>query len=237
VVIEAIPLVCAGIVGIVKKEDDATVYVHYDELALQASQFALWLQSSGYPVVMPSVTVQGIQATEHQVLNVLAWIVQIPTIETWTRAVMSRVHVLTGRRYAQQIATMWQSGLVHTMRLVLLKRAQSSDFTWGSAASGLFALGLIGAGLLPSALLKHDDFDTNAWDQLLAEGQVPGMKLRPAVLSMEESESLLKQLTIATGQEHASICADCTKVANVMQEAMAEIRQRRGPQPLHRASV
>lgn len=237
VAIEGIPAVCAAIVGIVKKEDDSSAYVHYDELALQASQFALWLQSRGYPVAMPAVTVQGIQATEHQVLNVLVWIVQLPTIETWTRAVMSRVHVLTGRKYAQRIATMWQSNLVHTMRLVLLKQAQSSDFTWGSAACGLFALGLIGAGLLPSALLKNDELDTNAWDQLLAEGQVPGMKLQPAVLSMEESESLLKQLTIATGRDHASICADCTKVANVMQEAMAEIRQRRAPQPLNRASV
>jgi len=237
VAIESIPAVCAAIVGIVKKEDDASVYVHYDELALQASQFALWLQSSGYPVVTPSVTVKGIQRTEHQVLNALGWIVQIPTIETWARAVMSRVHVLTRRKYAQQIGTIWQSNLVHTMRLVLLKRAQSSDFTWGSAACGLFALGLIGAGLLPSAMLKNNDLDTNAWDQLLAEGQVPGMKLQPAVLSTEESATLLKQLMIATGREHASLCADCTKVANVMQEAMAEIRQRRGPQPRNRASV
>jgi len=237
VALEVIPVVCAAIVGIVKKEDDASVYVHYPELAYQASQFTQWLQGNGYATLQPAVTVKQIQAKEFEVLGILGWIVQVPTIEVWARAVMNRLHVLTGQRYAQQIWTMWQTNLVHTMRLVLLKRAHSSDFTWGSAACGLFALGLIGAGLLPSALLKNNELDANAWDQMLVEGQVPGMKLQPALLSLEESENLLEQLTIATGRDQPSVCADCEKVANVMQEAMAEIRQRGSPKPLNRASV
>jgi len=237
VALEVIPVVCAAIVGIVKKEDDASVYVHYPELAYQASQFTQWLHGSGYTIVQPAVTVKQIQAKEFEVLGILGWIVQVPTIEVWARAVMNRLHVLTRQRYAQKIGTMWQTNLVHTMRLVLLKRAHCSDFTWGSAACGLFALGLIGAGLLPSALLKNDELDANAWDQLLVDGQVPGMKLQPAVLSLEESENLLEQLTIATGRDQPSVCADCKKVANVMQEAMAEIRLRGSPKPLNRASV
>lgn len=237
VAIDAVPVVCAAIVGIVKKEDDASMYVHYPELALQASQFAQWLRGSGYPTVNASVTVKEIQAKEHEVLDALGWIVQIPTIESWARAVMNRLNVLTGHRYAQPIQTMWQTNLVHTMRLVLLKQAESSNLTWGSAACGLFAFGLIGARLLPSAALKNDDLDADSWDQLLAQGYMPGMKVQPALLPVEESEYLLKQLTIAIGRDHAVICADCTKVANIMQEVMAEVRQRRGPQPLNRVSV
>lgn len=237
VAIEIVPVVCAAIVGVVKKEDDASVYVHYPELAFQASQFAQWLRGNGYPTAAASVTVKEIQAKEHEVLDVLGWILQIPTIESWARAMMNRLHVLTGNGYAQPIQTMWQTNLVHTMRLVLLKQAESSDLTWGSAACGLFSLSLIGARLLPSAALKIDELDANSWEELLAQGNVPGMKVQSALLPMEESENLLKQLEIATCRDQASIRADCKKVADVMQQAMAEIRSRRNPQPVVRVSV
>jgi len=235
--IEDVPVVCAAIVGIVKKEDDASVYVHYPELAQQVSQFAQWLQGNGYPAVPVSVTVKEIQAKEHEVLDDLGWIVQIPTVESWARVVMNRIHVLTNRRYNQPIETMWQTSLVHTMRLVLLKQAESSNLTWGSVACGLFSLGLISARLLPSAALKPAELDAQSWEELLAQGDVRGMKVQPALLPVEESEDLLNQLMIATGRDHATICADCKKVADVMKEAMAEIRSRRSPQPLSRASV
>merc|ERR1719329_359309 len=134
--IQDTPSVCAAVVGIVKKEESASVVVAYADLAEQALQFRHWLSSSGYVEAaeqqLVALTDIQIQAQERDVLDVLGWIVQIPTIETWAMAMISRLHVVTRWHYLHNIQSLWQSRLVHMMRLIMMREAASLELSWRS---------------------------------------------------------------------------------------------------------
>lgn len=235
------PSVCAAVVGVVMKEESATVHVVYADLVEQALQFRHWLNSSGYVEAaerqLVALTDLQIQDQERDILDVLGWIVRIPSIETWTMAMMSRLHIVTRWHYVQPIQSLWQSRLVHSMRLIMMRQAASLELSWRSAACGLLSLGLVGYRLLPSVALKSDHVSLDDWDSLLLAGNLPNGCVQPPAVHPEECRLLLGQLMFATGRDLPAIRTDCEKVAYVLKDAMADIRVRQAAQAVIRASV
>lgn len=223
--VEAVPSLCVAVVKIVRTVSDATAHIGGAELAEFATGVAQWLWSSGLTAQHTTVTEEEVFAREREVLDVVDWNMQIPTIESWASVLLARLNAITNGQYLQWMQWMWQTHLFHTMRLILFKQA-GPKFEPGHAACGLLGLALIAARLVPPETLKPDHLDVSEWNRLLEKGQPQG-RTEQCLLSAEQSGLLLSQLPLVTGQNLETFREDCAEIASLMFEAMADINKRK----------
>lgn len=224
--VEAVPSLCVAVVKIVRTVSDATAHVGGAELAELATAIAQqWLLPSGLTAQRMTITEEEVFTREREVLDVVDWNVQIPTIESWASVLLARLNAITNGQYLQWMQWMWQTHLFHTMRLILFIQS-GPKFEPGHAACGLLGLALIAARLVPPETLKPDHLDANEWNRLLVEGQPQG-RTEQCLLSAEQSGVLLSQLPLVTGRSLGALCNDCADIAGLMFEAMADINKPR----------
>lgn len=223
--VEALPSLCVAVVKIVRTVSDATAHIGGPELVELAMGVAQWLWSSGLTEQRMTITEEEIFARELELLDVVGWNVQIPTVESWASVLLARLNAITSGQYLHNIQWMWQTHLFHTMRLVLFKQADPK-FEPGHAACGLLGLALIAARLVPPDALKPDDMDVTEWKRLLVQGQPQG-RTEQCLLPAEKSDVLLSQLPLVTGRSLGALRNDCSNIAGLMFEAMADINKQR----------
>jgi len=214
-------VLCAAIVRLVKK-NDSQQHAPAQVFCSNAVQFGHWLNGSGISAPTTYITEKQLALAEREVLDMLEWNINKPTVCSWTMAFFSRLNTLSGSKYQQSLAWMWPILLNQMHQLAMMKEC-SANLPPRSVASGLFSLGLVNARLLPEKVVSPEPISDAAVRQVILPHAPPAEAEQPR-LPCDSSQQLLDLLEIATGSSLRELQEDCKAVVAAGQ-ASTELRR------------
>jgi hypothetical protein len=167
--LESLPAACAAAVTLVGKGEDSSFAATPDQMAAQASSFAKWLRSQGAEL-SPEVSGEDVIRQELHILVSLEWQWQYPSVHIWLDMLSQRFQILSGNAYRSSIDFAKIRGLTTHWGL-LHSRARMDGTSPRRVACGLFCLQLVAARLLPLDALRPARVSEQEWERLLKQGQ------------------------------------------------------------------
>lgn len=216
--VDSLAATCVAIIAILKKDDCLSARVDSSIFVPRACMLAKHLEQLGYDV--PTVTADLIDEQERHVLRLLEWRVHVPSSFSWISAFTVRFNVFTRSMFSSQLSWVWQQS-VSGSRFFTMQQAASSDLPPATLAAGLFAIGLVTAGLIPLESLQPADMGDEEWLQLYkdvqANGQQPGPQCK---LPEKHARCVLEILAMAVGVSVDEIRQCCSIAFNGMRTAV-----------------
>jgi hypothetical protein len=223
-----LPATCLALVRLLSKNDNATVLMCDDTYIEYTNQLLLWLQKRGYVDGGPDVTEDDADMMELELLKALKWQLNVSTPESWVAKWCARVNVYTRNRHRASLAWIREYN-VDVARIVVLRKAQSSQLPPRLIACGLFSLGFVMAGIIPARLLqplKGNEWTlqlTHVLGQLVGNGPcaavsgVRDLEAPPSTQCMEP-DCMLQLLEVSTGCSASELIEACSAVMGILLE-------------------
>jgi len=223
-----LPATCAALVSILWKNECVRSSSAGTSCNIaSACLFAQQLQKMGYMEVNAEVSVDMINFQEAKVLQALRWRIHMPNTESWTSTFSARFNVLTKNFMTPTLTYVWQHGM-YAARMVMMHQPSSEALPPKQLAAGLFAIGLVGAHLLPLEALRPPQMTDEDWTNLYHATR-PQESQPKCMFPANCSERFMKLLTIALGVDLAEIQEFACVAAFAMKDALEAQERDRSP--------
>jgi len=147
--LESLVLVSGGVIRLIAKLGSQYALCSDIDALLQMElpKLANWFVTHGYLASTPSLSDRDIDDMEKDVLTILEWRINLPTVMTWSRCFLTRFSVLTQQKYKASLHWLW----VHmaTQLDYFVQEGLSPDLAPQQLAMAFFVLGLASANLIP----------------------------------------------------------------------------------------
>lgn len=189
------------------------------ELAERAMQLLRWLMDRGCITekALSPVTAKQVLRQEREVLRLLGWCVERPSVQSWIRLMRTRLDTLTGRTYSKSLDWVEQMSMSISQDFIM-HQAPAAEFPPRHMAVGIFGNLLIMAQLLPLSVLRPEDLSLPQWELLIAgaqsQGSLPSCPLSPFQITLVKNS-----LELSSG-----LC--CSDVAKRTQDVAESMRRR-----------
>lgn len=203
-----LPVLCGAIIRLLSKMDDGVSVPNSIRLVSCAVQFANRLRQEGHTMNLFLVTEQEMVKQELVVTEVLRWQLNTPTVETWMSAFCARMDTLTQKRMHPAILSTWKQSIC-SARNLFMQRPASQTFSPQRVASGLLALGLIAADLVPATCL--DLHERNNF------GTIPQSVGSPKASDQTRQQFFLELLQVSTMSDIEALQHDVSLVNHELQ--------------------
>lgn len=213
-----LPATCAALVMLVKKNDYSIAEVIPSFFVPRAAQLTLWLEKVGLANAGSDVTEEMLLSAEEEVLEVIEWRVNLPTVESWTAMFCERVNILTQNMFQDSVAWIWQRSL-GILTLILTKQSLSIDALPQMIAAGVLGLGMLSARLLPGDALRPSRISCAEWNSLCS---LPEEKDLESPLGGDMARHLLNTFEAATGCTLPQVQEACLLTATAVRNALAD---------------
>lgn len=221
------PATCVALVRMLKKTDNSTLAMRGSNLAAHAVQLAQWVRKLGYEASEP--TEEQLNNQESELLEVLRWQVNLPSLESWLSTLCTRFNVLTRGLFAPSMKWVWEQSIFYARVVVMRQATGSGGLSPRDVACGLLGLTLVSARLLPLEALRPDKLDADAWEELFMQSQQQGA-VPTCVLQPGHSDRVLELLQVSTGRSFAELQDATEGVAELLCDALNEIQSMRRAQ-------
>lgn len=212
-----LPSTLAALVSLLMKNDCATSSMATSSLIPHASILAQYLQKLGYSTSSTQLTEAVINLGEIRVLKVLGWRIQVPTAESWISTYGSRLNVLTQGLLVPSLNWVWQQSILGTHK-IMMHKAVDAELPPRKLAAGLFAVSLVGGGLLPLEALQPAKMSYEEWKRVY-EATQPLNPHPQCVVPVHHSKCLLQLLKITVGVDENEL-QECARLAALAMRAV-----------------
>lgn len=184
-----------------------------------ANSTAQYLATLGHPDAAKSeITPQAIDEQERALLKMLKWQIHRPSVVAWLGLLCGRLDVLSENRWSSALDWIANSKTMQDIAgtLVLQHASYGPETCPRRVASGLFCLFLVSSRLLPMDVLRPDNVEPAAWQEMFASqcgGLPPPCQLSPARVA-----SMLEVMPLVTGRRLTSLKDDLHHVLVAMQK-------------------
>mmetsp|Transcript_3818 Transcript_3818/g.12173 ORF Transcript_3818/g.12173 Transcript_3818/m.12173 type:complete len:313 (-) Transcript_3818:58-996(-) len=213
--VEELPAVCAAVLRLLLKMEDALRGMREVNFVPHATRLAQIFRHMGIPV--GEATGEQIAAQERALLTTLQWQINLPTVSCWLTLFLKRFNTITQRKYEASItwitatSTWWCS-------CVVTNEVTTEKLPPRSIATGFLGIFFAMAFLLPWEALRPADFSVEAWahlyQQVLANGKDPTCHLES-----EHAQQVLQQLLTSANLTFEELQAGCSLTAGLLQQA------------------
>lgn len=221
--IDSLPATCAALIMLMKKSDCSIVQVGAHHFVPHTIQLAQWLQRLGFSSVSTDVTEKMLLRAEKDVLEVLEWKINFPSLESWTSAFCTRFNILTKNLFERSVSWAWQRSLVIS-RWIMMRKAASSEEPPQKIAIGILALGLVAARLLPGEAFRPPRISPADWEDLHVESKRQDATLPPCLPSEENRRQLLEILQATVAFSMSEVQEACLLTATIVRDNLADMQ-------------
>jgi len=199
---QLLPATCVAIVKMQKKGESMMPQVCMSHLWQHGRVLAQMLRDHGFVAQNP--TDEEVLAQELAVLTALGWRISPPTIETWMSMVCTRFNVLTRHEIAPSVDWVMEQSMQDRCSLVMLTSCLQS-LPPQLAASGLLALWLVKAQVLPSSFLKPLTKSDDEWTAFCLATTRHGGSTPTCMLMHAKAKCIFLLLLASTGLKRAEL--------------------------------
>jgi len=229
-ILQRLPALCTAIVAVLKKFDKASteewMRSGFESYRPGAVRIAKWLRSKQTDMNC-DIGDEQIGDAERRILKALRWTAPMSHFDGLLDAFWSRFNIFTEGQIEQQLNHLYaptELSLPALMRWFLLGGATCAELAPRRVACGIFCVGLVRIGVLPShSLQMHGhglDQKPSFWEQLF---QTPQFRAYPCRMSADHVQAFLVRLEAATGSSLDALREDCEAVATSFVKLSAEL--------------
>eukprot|EP00927_Polykrikos_kofoidii_P078641 TRINITY_DN75447_c0_g1_i1.p1 TRINITY_DN75447_c0_g1~~TRINITY_DN75447_c0_g1_i1.p1 ORF type:complete len:414 (-),score=46.82 TRINITY_DN75447_c0_g1_i1:86-1228(-) len=224
VAVDHLPWLCVALTRL-KAKADGVRFAGIQANSFFASKLASSLQRLGFGVRWERPADFGVNILRHEldVMRVLDWRIQLPSVKSWLSWFIVRFNTLSRGFFVDSLTWVWHHGVQQLKRQVRT-RPSSGDCPNRHRAHGLLALMLIRASLLPLEVLRSSAVDAVALHQLYMRAfqlkESPLCCLHPTHV-----KSILDMLSMSSGLTTAVLRRDARHEMNLYKEPSLQERQ------------
>lgn len=164
-----------------------------------------------------------LRGLEQDLLRVMDWQLQRPTLEGYLTMFSSRLNELSCGYLQPSVNWVW----FHSMAVacaVLMRQSSAEGPSPRQLAAGIFALNVAAARLLPVESLNPGHLNEEEWSELYASCEVFG-RAQACYFDSAGSQRVMEVLEAATASSSKDLCAACGTAAVLLREMRAEQAQ------------